>query len=115
LPISSDNLKGLLFLPAEPNWTKVVGRSSGGLFVLPSSVRNGPKIKGLAERRSESLILPSRVRTHKIEQSPLFAWILLLEQEISLFWRTRLSIIDLEKTISSKLTANILVNLALDT
>jgi hypothetical protein len=65
--------------------TKVAGISSGGLFFLPGSVSNGKQIKRLAESRGETLILPSRVRTHKIQQTALFGGILFFKQEISPF------------------------------
>ena len=65
---SRDNLNSLLFLPAEPNRTKVAGSSSGGLFSLPRSISNGKNIKGLAERSCQSSILPRRVRTHEIHE-----------------------------------------------
>jgi|ERR1700720_94734 len=82
---SGDNLNSLLFLPAEPDRTKVAGITSGGLFSLPSTVGNGKQIKRFAESSSESLILPSRVRTHEIQQSSLFARILFFKQEIGVF------------------------------
>jgi len=49
---SRNNLNSLLFLPAEPDWTKVAGTTSGGLFVLPRGIGNSKKIKWLAERSS---------------------------------------------------------------
>src|SRR4029078_5103035 len=51
-------------LSPPPLWTRVGGRGSGGLFSLPSRVGKCKKIKGLAKGCGESLILPSRVRTH---------------------------------------------------
>src|SRR5712692_8192946 len=62
---SRDNLNSLLFLPAEPDWTKVAGSNSGGLLFLPSGVGNSKNIKRLAERSLEGSILPGRVRTHR--------------------------------------------------
>src|SRR5215203_5335686 len=60
-------------LSPPPLRTKVAGRVSGGLFALPSGVGKCKKIKGLAEGCGESFILPCGVRTHEIQQFPLFA------------------------------------------
>ena len=55
-------------LPAEPDRTKVAGIGSGGLFSLPSRVRNCKQIKRLAKRRSESVVLRYWSSNTRIEQ-----------------------------------------------
>src|ERR1043165_2599276 len=69
--------KGYAGSSPVPSATQDKGRwksfFSGGLFSLPSRVGKCKKIKGLAKGRGESLILPRRVRTHEIQQFPLFA------------------------------------------